>query len=425
MKHQKLALRRRAAAVAALGLLMLLGGTGTVLAQPETLVVDPAAGDDAISDGLRRFLSPEPGPWSSVGICLTGEDPDLGEHRWAVEFSLEHLPLHATVTQATLTLRTPRPEDGPVQVYGYAGDGEIQPADVEVSGVPVTHTPQSTAREPVDVTDLFGQAMHQADWAGFSLRSDNFGTQIWDCVDDPAPPVLTLVYDVEPVPSAPLVVRGATWYLRNTADAGVADISFVYGNRGDQKLMGDWDGDGIKTPAVYRNGTFYLRNSNDSGVADFVFEFYPPGVVTHPQVPVAGDWNGDGVDGVGVVHNGQWDLFDPGETEAEDEEFFFRYGNASDRPITGDWDGDGSDTPGVVRGFTWFLRNQNTTGVADNRFTYGAHGDVPLAADFDGDGIDGPTVVRGARWYVRNSNSTGIANSSFYYGNPGDIPLVW
>ena len=235
-----------------------------------------------------------------------------------------------------------------------------------------------------------------------------------------------------PEPSVPAVVRGATWYLRNTADTGTADTNFMYGNRGDQKLMGDWDGDGTKTPAVYRDGTFYLRNSNDSGVADFTVEFYPAGpvaaspvVVIYPEVALAGDWNGDGIDGVGVFDNGMWDLFDPGETEADDEDFFFRYGNASDYPIAGDWDGDGSDTPGVVRGARWFLRNQNSTGVADTSFVYGSRGDIPVPADFDGDGRDGPTVVRGARWYVRNSNSTGVADRSFVYGNSGDIPLDW
>ena len=235
-----------------------------------------------------------------------------------------------------------------------------------------------------------------------------------------------------PEPSVPAVVRGATWYLRATADTGTADTSFVYGNPSDQKLMGDWDGDGTKTPAVYRDGTFYLRNSNDSGIADFTVEFYPPGpvaaspvVVIHPEVALAGDWNGDGVDGIGVFDNGTWDLFDPGATEADDEEFFFRYGNASDYPIAGDWNGDGSDTPGVVRGARWFLRNQNSTGVADTSFVYGNSGDIPVPADFDGDGTDGPTVVRGATWYVRRSNSTGVADRSFHYGNWGDIPLVW
>lgn len=48
-----------------------------------------------------------------------------------------------------------------------------------------------------------------------------------------------------------------------------------------------------------------------------------------------------------------------------------------------------------------------------------------MPADFDGDGTDSPTVVRDRRWYVRNSNSTGVADRSFVYGDPGDVPLDW
>lgn len=236
-----------------------------------------------------------------------------------------------------------------------------------------------------------------------------------------------------PEPSVPAVVRGATWYLRTTADTGIADVKFLYGNAGDQKVMGDWNGDGTKTPAVYRDGTFYFRNSNDGGVADYSLKFRPAGgpgaaspvVVLYPEYAFAGDWNGDGVDGVGVFDNGTWDLLDPTESEEGNDVFFFGYGNASDYPIVGDWNGDGSDTPAVVRGATWFLRNQNSTGVADTSFVYGNSGDIPVPADFDGDGTDGPTVVRGATWYVRNSNSTGVANRSFHYGSSGDIPLDW
>lgn len=235
-----------------------------------------------------------------------------------------------------------------------------------------------------------------------------------------------------PEPSAPAVVRGDTWYLRDTATTGTADVTFVYGNPGDQKLMGDWDGDGVKTPGVFRDGTFYLRNSNDSGVADEVVELDPdrvvaasPPVVLYATFGIAGDWNGDGVDGVGVVHKGRWVLFDPGETVEDDERFEFNYGDASDRPLVGDWDGDGSDTPGLVREATWFLRNENTTGVADERFVYGDPGDLPVPGDFDGDGTDSPAVVRRATWYVRDTNTAGVANRSFVYGNPFDIPLDW
>ena len=83
--------------------------------------------------------------------------------------------------------------------------------------------------------------------------------------------------------------------------------------------MGDWNGDGVKTPGVFRSGTWYLRNSNTSGAAEITF----------------------------------------------------RYADASDLPVVGDWNGDGTDTPGVFRAGAWYLRNANTTGVADVSFNYG------------------------------------------------------
>ena len=61
--------------------------------------------------------------------------------------------------------------------------------------------------------------------------------------------------------------------------------------------------------------------------------------------------------------------------------------------MVGDWNGDGIDTPGVVRGTTWYLRNSNTTGVADVTFTYGNPDDLPLAGRWVA-GHDGPAVGR-------------------------------
>ena len=56
---------------------------------------------------------------------------------------------------------------------------------------------------------------------------------------------------------------------------------------------------------------------------------------------------------------------------------FVGFGDPGDIPIVGDWNGDGIDTIGVVRGNTWYLRNSNTTGVADVTFTFGDAGDRP------------------------------------------------
>jgi Tol biopolymer transport system component len=111
----------------------------------------------------------------------------------------------------------------------------------------------------------------------------------------------------------------------------------------------------------------------------------------------------------------------------------FDYGNPGDIPFVGDWDCDGEDTPGLFRPSDAFayLRNTNTTGIADTRFFFGNPDDVPLAGDFNGDGCDTLSVYRPSeqRFYIvndlgENGASLGAADYFFTFGNPGDQPVV-
>jgi hypothetical protein len=214
--------------------------------------------------------------------------------------------------------------------------------------------------------------------------------------------------------------------------------------------MGDWDGNGTKTPGIVRiQGQFensqyvwYLRNSNSGGPADvppFVygkpsFGFEEPG-----DTPIVGDWNGDGRDTVGVVRrrNGQintiWLLRDSNTGGAATIQF--SYGLVSDAPaVAGDWDGSGTDTPGVIRNFgdgtlTWLLRNSNSSGPAQVQLSYGRGFDEPVVGDWNGDGTDGVGVVRAGSttrsWLLRNALTSGPAQISFAYGRTADRPVVW
>ena len=78
---------------------------------------------------------------------------------------------------------------------------------------------------------------------------------------------------------------------------------------------------------------------------------------------------------------------------------------------------------------TFFLKNTNSSGVADVSFAYGPAGAgwKPMAGDWNGDGTDtiglyNPTA---GTFFIRNSNSTGIADLEFSYGPAGAgwIPL--
>ncbi len=137
-----------------------------------------------------------------------------------------------------------------------------------------------------------------------------------------------------------------------------------------------------------------------------------------------------GGDTVGAVDTAtaQWHLRTPGGDQSS-----FLYGNPGDVPFVGDWDCDGVDTPGLYRradGFV-YLRNSNSTGIADVRFFFGDPGDLPLAGDFDGDGCDTVSLYRPdlARVFVIDAlgsgdRGLGAATRVFGFGDPGDAPFA-
>jgi hypothetical protein len=228
----------------------------------------------------------------------------------------------------------------------------------------------------------------------------------------------------------PAVVRGNVWYLRRSMTPGPADITFVYGDPGDIKLMCDWNGDGVRTPGVYRNGFFYLRNSNTSGGADVIFPFGAAG-----DTPVCGDWDGDRVETVGVARNlstttlagttksKMWYLRNSNSAGAADG--IFQYGNYGDTAFVGDWDGNSYPTPAVRRGYTWYLRNSNSGGIANGTFNFGDSSDRPIPGNWNDDPYDTLGITRSGTWFIRDSNSSGNADFVFPYGSSGDIPLIW
>jgi peptidoglycan/xylan/chitin deacetylase (PgdA/CDA1 family) len=178
----------------------------------------------------------------------------------------------------------------------------------------------------------------------------------------------------------------------------------------DRPVAGDWDGNGTVTPGVVRGSTWYLRNSNSTGPADVVFSYGGPA-----DRPIAGDWDGNGTWTPGVVRGSTWYLRNSNSTGGHTVPSF-SYGGSADRVLTGDWDGNGSFTPGVVRGTRWYLRNANSTGPGTIAFDYGGPTDRVLTGDWDGTGSFTPGVVRGTRWYLRNANSTGPGTIALTFG---------
>jgi hypothetical protein len=148
----------------------------------------------------------------------------------------------------------------------------------------------------------------------------------------------------------------------------------------------------------------------------------PRGTAIGGDLPVVGDWNGGGTTTVGVRRGATWFLKNVNSTGVADVSF--DYGLATDWPIAGDWDGDGTTTVGVRRGATFYLRNTNSTGQADISVDFGLPDDTPVVGDWDGNGTVTIGVFRRGAWYLRNANTAGPADISVVYGVPGDQPMV-
>ncbi|MBT8201844.1 MAG: CHRD domain-containing protein [Acidimicrobiia bacterium] len=227
-------------------------------------------------------------------------------------------------------------------------------------------------------------------------------------------------------------VRGQLMYEEVFPDSMLTSVSpaglwsgggyepFYFGVPGDIPFLGDWDGDGIKTPGLYRpsDGYAYLRNSNDTGIADASFYMGQAG-----DIPIVGDWDGDGTDTFGVYRprQGKAYLRNSNSTGQTDVEYFF--GVPGDVPFAGDFDGDGVTDLGLHRqgsGFV-YLRLTHTTGDADVSFYWGVAGDTVLAGDWNVDGVDTVGLIRPSTgmFYYRNTNSTGIADGEWALAGGG------
>jgi hypothetical protein len=104
-------------------------------------------------------------------------------------------------------------------------------------------------------------------------------------------------------------------------------------------------------------------------------------------------------------------------------------GASTDFPIVGDWDGDGIDTPGVYRtseGKFYLTDSMVNPPIISHEFVLGIMGDQPIVGDWDGDGKDSVGVIRPSNGllYLVNNLTTGIAAYTMTLGSPGDIGIA-
>jgi hypothetical protein len=185
-------------------------------------------------------------------------------------------------------------------------------------------------------------------------------------------------------------------------------------------------------PGLYNphNSHFLLHTSLSTGVAEIEAGFGAPNT---GWVPLTADWNDDGKDTIGLFAPDQGLVFylrNDNTTGVAD--VTFGYGAQGWLPIVGDWNGDGTSTIGMYDPTTsvFYLRNSNSAGYADRTFGFGAPGAgwLPIAGDWNGDGIDtiGLYDPASSTFYLHNSNDSGYAEMIAGFGAPGAgwLPLV-
>ncbi len=190
-------------------------------------------------------------------------------------------------------------------------------------------------------------------------------------------------------------------------------------------LVGDWNGDGVKTPGFFNTHTFHwqLGNFNQASGVAYDFGWGGPG-----WLPVVGDWDGNGTDTPGLYNptTHEWRLSN--HNSAGGVDISFGWGGDGWIPVVGDWNGDGKTTPGLYNPTTheWHLSNHNSSGGVDASFGWGGDGWIPVAGDWDGNHTDTPGLYNPTThdWHLSNHNSAGGVDASFGWGGNGTLPVV-
>ena len=129
-----------------------------------------------------------------------------------------------------------------------------------------------------------------------------------------------------------------------------------------------------------------------------------------------------GAGGPGGTNTPTWFLRDANSSGVADHTF--SYGDPGDRVLACDWNGDGVTTPTTFRNGAFYERDTLSSGAANAVVLFGDAGDQPMCGDWNGDGTDTVGVHRGNTFYMRNSNTTGVADIAITYGDPGDDAIV-
>jgi hypothetical protein len=228
-----------------------------------------------------------------------------------------------------------------------------------------------------------------------------------------------------------LVRRGNAFILR-----GKEGEIAIFGDKGDEVLVGDWNDDGKDSLAVRRGNHYFVKNDITTGYSDSDFFYGDPS-----DKVIVGDWDGDGLDTLTVRRGNQYLVANQNANVYS--EYDFRYGEANDTVLAGDWATaptyvkDDPRTTNLDESKHYLQKddNLNTQNVDESKVTVG----LGLKLDtpgVDADGKDQLAIKRGNQYFLSQElvvakpltanavKLNPVSTTSFFYGNPTDTAFV-
>jgi hypothetical protein len=229
------------------------------------------------------------------------------------------------------------------------------------------------------------------------------------------------------------------WHITSISGTPLSTpLDFTFGGPNTIPLIGDWDGNGMEGIGVYApaDGTFFLKQTASAGDADITFQFGSGG-----QTPIS--W----YDTVSVPNHDQIGVISGSNVYLNNG---FHYGAADIMTTTDNVSCDTSHVKqctyavsivgiissrlgmqGIVTAETTDLR-WNITSVASVplstplNFTFGEPNNIPLVGDWNGtgEGIGVYDPIE-AMFHLKYDLSSGYADYPCKYGSVGDTPLSW
>lgn len=232
--------------------------------------------------------------------------------------------------------------------------------------------------------------------------------------------------------------RDGSWFYDKNGSSrweGCAtDTCLVFGQPGDQPVVGVWIAGTKKRIGVFRQGAWYLDSNGDQVLngcsnGDACLSFGGPG-----DRAVVGDWDGDGKSDLGIFRDGRWQL-DTNNNRLSNEcgrgDTCPTFGATGDIPVVGDWNGDGKTDIGTFRDGAWRLDMNNNRSFddcsTDKCITWGTVGSLPVVGDWNGNGRTNIGVYYRGAWQLDTNGSFSFnectVDKCFNFGTSTHTPV--